>query len=389
MTPRFGARACRFVVASTLAFLAASPVDAGGIYGLTALPQGAYGIDNAGQVLTSGGLYQDGVTTPITLPGTNQTISPVAISPGGTLAYNQGYTGYGATERAYVLKDGKSYNAGTASDGPLTGSDSYSIAHAINDAGAVAGESRAYGRWDRAFTSAPGPDGTYQPVSMGANGGSISGATAINNLGTVVGWSDVATQWKNHAFVGTPSNDIGTLGGQDSKATAINDRGQVVGWSNIATDWMVPANNQSYYTPEPNHAFLYQDGKMHDLGTLPGFQDSVATAINAQGQIVGYVGNAQADSYDGSLMHAALFDSGTGKVTDLNGFLPTGSGWVLNDATGINDSGQIIGYGTLNGVGEGFLLTPSTGDIAPVPEPGTLAVAAFGIAIVGWRRRSK
>ena len=91
-----------------------------------------------------------------------------AISPGGTIAYTQGSYGYGATARAYVLKDGQTFNAGTASDGSLAGGDPYSIAHAVNDAGAVAGESHAYGRWNRAFSSTPGPNGTYQPVAMGA-----------------------------------------------------------------------------------------------------------------------------------------------------------------------------------------------------------------------------
>ena len=380
----------------SLALIAAARAEAGEMYGITGIDPFVYGIDNAGQVLTSGGLYRNGVTTPITLPGTNQTIHPDAISPGGTLAYTQGTTGYGATERAYVLKDGKSFNAGTTTGAPLTGSDSYSIAHAVNDAGAVAGESRAYSRYDRAFTSAPGWGGVYQPVGLGANGGLTSNATAINNPGTVVGWTDVATQWKDHAFVGSPTHDIGTLGGQNSVATAINGKGQVVGWSNVATDWKRPPNSENYFTPEPVHAFLYQNGKMTDLGSLPGYQDSVARAMNTSGQVVGHVGNSITSSYGAylsysrdSLIHAALFDANSGKVTDLNTLLAPGSGWILQDALGINDSGQIIGSGTFNGVDRSFLLTPSTGDIAAVPEPGTLAIAAVGIVAVALRRRAK
>jgi hypothetical protein len=36
-------------------------------------------------------------------------------------------------------------------------------------------------------------------------------------------------------------------------------------------------------------------------------------------------------------------------MTDLNSLLPTGSRWQLVDAYAINDSGQIVGYGNING----------------------------------------
>jgi probable HAF family extracellular repeat protein len=378
----------RGAAALTLITLAATRAKADGMYGITGIPQGAYGIDNAGQVLTSGGLYQNGVTTPITVPGGTQSIVSAVISPGGVIAYNPNYYGYGD---AMVLKGGKTYDAGTASDGYLVGGGEYSVAHAVNDAGAVAGESHAWGRWNRAFTSSPDSSGTYHPVAMGANGGATSNATAINNQGTVVGWSDVVGQWRNHAFVSSPIDDIGTLGGLNSKALAINDKGQVVGSSTIATGYVPPAHPDSYYDPGAYHGFLYQNGKMTDLGTLPGYQNSSAEAINASGQIVGRGYNP--DVYDPikgyiSVSHAALFDADTGKPTDLNDLLPHASGWVLTDASGINDSGQIIGSGTFNGAAEGFLLTPSTGNIAAVPEPGTLAFAAVGIAVVALRRRS-
>ena len=48
----------------------------------------------------------------------------------------------------------------------------------------------------------------------------------------------------------------------------------------------------------------------------------------------------------------------SGQITDLNSLIPAGSGWVLNRATGINDAGQIVGSGTINGVLHVFLLTP-------------------------------
>jgi hypothetical protein len=57
-----------------------------------------------------------------------------------------------------------------------------------------------------------------------------------------------------------------------------------------------------------------------------------------------------------TLYHAVIF-SGT-RLRDLNGLIPANSGWELTQATGINDAGQITGYGTFQGETHAFLLTP-------------------------------
>jgi hypothetical protein len=54
--------------------------------------------------------------------------------------------------------------------------------------------------------------------------------------------------------------------------------------------------------------------------------------------------------------HAVVFRRG-GPV-DLNRLIPSRSGWVLSEATGVNDAGQIVGTGRLLGKDHGFLLTP-------------------------------
>jgi probable HAF family extracellular repeat protein len=45
-------------------------------------------------------------------------------------------------------------------------------------------------------------------------------------------------------------------------------------------------------------------------------------------------------------------------MLDLNNLIPANSGWLLQIANAINDQGQIVGQGTLNGQTEAFLLTP-------------------------------
>jgi hypothetical protein len=45
---------------------------------------------------------------------------------------------------------------------------------------------------------------------------------------------------------------------------------------------------------------------------------------------------------------------------DLNSLIPPNSGWKLRMANAINDRGQIVGRGLLNGQKRGFLLEPIT-----------------------------
>jgi probable HAF family extracellular repeat protein len=87
--------------------------------------------------------------------------------------------------------------------------------------------------------------------------------------------------------------DLGTLGGSASVALAVNASGQVVGWSPIAGDGF-----------DTQHAFSWTtQGGMVDLGTLGGAKSS-ATAVNDKGQVVGVsdlAGNAE--------MHATLWQT--------------------------------------------------------------------------------
>ena len=62
-----------------------------------------------------------------------------------------------------------------------------------------------------------------------------------------------------------------------------------------------------------NHAFLYRNGTMFDLGTLPnlgtGYVYSGGIAINESGQVTGYSGANEA------VEHAFLYSNGT--MSDL------------------------------------------------------------------------
>jgi hypothetical protein len=64
-----------------------------------------------------------------------------------------------------------------------------------------------------------------------------------------------------------------------------------------------------------------------------------------------------ADASDNS--EHAFISTGGGLIQDLNALIPAGAGWVLGEATDINDAGEIVGYGSVHGQEHGFLLTPS------------------------------
>ena len=122
--------------------------------------------------------------------------------------------------------------------------------------------------------------------------------------------------------------DLGTLGGTTSQALSISASGEVVGWSHLNNGVM--------------RAFVYSNGTMRDLGTLPDLYHpaSAAQSINAAGQIVGWSNtyvNEQVLLMNGS--YAAFF--GSGAVQNIH---PIGIMFdYSSSAMGINDAGQVAG----------------------------------------------
>jgi len=170
-------------------------------------------------------------------------------------------------------------------------------------------------------------------------------AGGINDKGEVAGATGCATGnihavlWQNGVAI-----DLGNLGGTVNLAGDINNKTQVVGQADV------PGGT--------HHAFLWQDGVMSDLGNLPGLPTSFALGINNQGQVVGVSQDANGDDFSSV---AFLWQNGV--ITDLNTLIPPGSPLFLQEPEGINDRGQIVGFGLLaNGDQRGFLLTPCGGD---------------------------
>ncbi len=179
--------------------------------------------------------------------------------------------------------------------------------------------------------------------SLGTLGGVSSIAMDLNDSGEVVGGAENATDlfvpfiWLPSAAYSLSAgmNSLGTLGNYDGgllqRAQAINSNGETVG--------------RSYTAGGDGHGFIWlpsaaygQGAGMTDLGVLTGGDDSWAFDINDSGVVVG------TSNVTGGAYHAFLWEDGT--LSDLNDLTDTNATWTLTRATGINDDGEIVGFGT-------------------------------------------
>jgi probable HAF family extracellular repeat protein len=164
-------------------------------------------------------------------------------------------------------------------------------------------------------------------------------ANGINDQGTAVGYSGSciaakhAVMWKNNtAFV---LQDLGYA--RSNVAYAINNLGQIAGKVRSADGTTFVA------------ALWQPDGTLTNLGILPGDYAAFATGINNLGQVVG-------NNFDSSFNWSHGFIWQNGVMTDLNTLIPADSNLFIISASNINERGQISGMATV-------LTGPHAGDI--------------------------
>jgi probable HAF family extracellular repeat protein len=285
-----------------------------------------------------------------------------------------GATGAGSESEVFFYSNGAMTNLGT-----LGGSSG--IGNAINTSGEVAGYSQNASGTYRAFLSSGST-----LLDIGDLGGGSAVAYGMNDLGQVVG-SAVTAKGENHPFLYRNGRmiDLGTLGssGNDwwNVAQAVNNSGVVAGTSydaqgnffgfvwkkgtkmkmgTLGGSWSqaYAINNKNQvtgvgYTKNGSaHAFITNCATcpLKDLGMFAGDTSTVwGFAINDSGIVVG-------QSTFGGTYHAFVYSAG--KIKDLNTLIPSGSGWVLIDARGINSAGQIVGTGIRSGQEHAYMLTP-------------------------------
>lgn len=236
-----------------------------------------------------------------------------------------GTSSYGSTMQGFVW----SPEAGMMGLSPLQG-DLRTDARCINDAGVVVGVSINNSHTIAVKWTSPG-----SPVALGTLGGNYSKATAINASGVIVGVSGSSgVFWDSHG-------PHGISGTRSSQPLAINDLSHIVGFA------------AAPFTGARAFFWSARTG-IQDIGLYLDEDYSEATAINNQDQVVG-------DSRTGSSDPVAFIWTPTSGSKRLESLLDaSGVGWELVKATDINDRGEILGQGYLNGDYRQFLLTPTS-----------------------------
>ena len=190
-------------------------------------------------------------------------------------------------------------------------------------------------------------------------------ATGINNLGTVVGGIQMRDFNDEHAVVW--QDGVMRLLGEprdfpNSQAEAVNDTGQILvrAIRSNSAELFEQAAESGELDAEAlvfkQQWYLWHDGQWQAISGM-----SLAHSLNNQGQVVGCLWidpKTAPGPTERAGNHAAFWEAG--ELMDLNDGLPKDSGWMLQKATDINNLGQIVGYGIIEGKSRAFLLTPES-----------------------------
>lgn len=221
------------------------------------------------------------------------------------------------------------YSGGTMTDlGTFGGSSSN--AYALNNLGQVVGQAYFADNTSHAFLSSNG--GALQDLTPNTDFGAARG---INDSGQICGaFDNTGGYW--HAFLysgGTLTDLEPNVTNRRTDASGINSSGQIYG----------TAFNSSGPTGYGSYGIFYSNGTIANIEPPPQHVSDVFNGMNNLGQVVGELEESNGYYYP------ALYNGGSGSLVNMN----SGGG----NATAINDNGQVIGYlvNHSNGQETGFL----------------------------------
>jgi hypothetical protein len=265
--------------------------------------------------------------------------------------------------RAQLFHDGRWYSLDKHTSAP----------YAINDDGIVGGDAVSTNEhatlphtWStdtkRYDFNLPG-DTNYGYVS------SVSHAMAVGSFWNT---SDDTLHCFLASAYGGQATDLGSMikGAKNCQAFSINASAQVAGQATLRDRrihgllWQdgtyvdigsgaspVAINDAGHIVfNRDNEVFVWKEGKEKNISDPSKYYYAFASAMNNAGVVVGF-GDRQ-----GVYRQALLFTHG--KVFELSNSVSNLGGWILRKATGINDSGVIVGWGRINRETHGFMLIP-------------------------------
>jgi uncharacterized membrane protein len=219
-------------------------------------------------------------------------------------------------------------------------------AAAANDGGVITGVGKVSG--DDSFHGFIFADGLLTEMTGFPEGARGIQPHALNETGAVVG--EFFHLGGTHPFlwqdgVGTDLHDPSVLGGVTSRAYKVNNVGQIVG-------------EAQFRISHPESPVLWEKGVPINLvGHLFGRPQGIATSINDDGQIVGFVADLDVvnSRFEGFLIE-------DGKYERLLDLIPPDEGWDLLYPFDINGP-YIVGGGMRNGqLGHAFLMIANESD---------------------------
>jgi hypothetical protein len=233
-----------------------------------------------------------------------------------------------------------------------SGAESYAVAtseaYALNNAGTAVGYGTVYdaagaSKGNRAVRwNAAGVATELGHLGTGNTSFTNAAAWAVNEAGHAVGYAikfdsegrndgQRAVRWNAGVTTAIELQVLGTDpdGSTFSKAYMLNDVGTAVGWLD---KYNVQGVDQGARAVVWNSA-----GQVSELGLLPGASSSKAFDINNLSVTVG--------SMEAATTTAAVYWNAAGSPVDLNTLIAANSGWRLEHALAISDTGWVAGIG--------------------------------------------
>jgi probable HAF family extracellular repeat protein len=220
--------------------------------------------------------------------------------------------------------------------------------------------------WDvtnpTSYTDLRNCPGGLQTLSAG------NGTESVKGINAHVAMGQFMISFYSKGFVFDLDHQVSTLvpslGGNNCYPNAVNANNVIVGAASESSSMGLAIRAmKAQYTWNGTNGVISGEIDLGGFDPAPGtYSQSRALAVNKGSQIVGW-------SYDGGgisgTQRAFYWDAANG-MKDLNtvfaSVMPAG-GWVLHQATGINDSGWIVANATdSSGTQHGFLLKLMAGD---------------------------
>jgi hypothetical protein len=239
--------------------------------------------------------------------------------------------------------------------------------YGMNNTGWAVGRMMVGTGWRAAVRS---PLGGWQEIAGLAAGDGI--AYDINDAGQFVGRIGLGASAR--AFTGTATNGLGVvanavpLSGLEATvafARAINESGQIAGYMAFEGGGVT--------------AFRWTSGTIVQMGRPDG-RNTFGYGINAQGHVVGAVGEtANPELNQNTIGSAFFYYDGTTHV-----FEASAVGGTQVTARAVNSAGEVAGYAVVDGVTKGFVVKVTAGVLEPVRwVPGSLTTRLFAINETG------